>query len=243
MSHRYQTEAAIKLVGGVRYSYALRGDGQTVTELVPGDEQRAALDVILQTLSAETLMLSEEIIAQMPPRAYGDRRHREVFDIRTGVTLDPVAMAETAADMTLEVLLHPARATRLVEQHARNVGIPDLEFVLGELVNETWGRSYANGLSGQVERAVGNRMLEHLMRLSQNEAASQSARDVTLVAILRLRNRVENRALSDWEYRSALHRIEQFLEDPEEYTPEPAPDLPPGSPIGAGHESCSVSER
>ena len=32
--HRYQTEAAAKEVGGLNYRYALRGDGQVITEIV-----------------------------------------------------------------------------------------------------------------------------------------------------------------------------------------------------------------
>ena len=40
MLHRYQVEAASKLVGGMDYTFALRGDGQTATQIVPAAEQR-----------------------------------------------------------------------------------------------------------------------------------------------------------------------------------------------------------
>ena len=46
MFHRYQTEAAVKVLGGVDYSYAMRGDGQVVTQTVSGNEQRRALAVL-----------------------------------------------------------------------------------------------------------------------------------------------------------------------------------------------------
>ena len=39
--HRYQTEAASKVLGGLYYTYAVRGDGQKITERIPGAEQRA----------------------------------------------------------------------------------------------------------------------------------------------------------------------------------------------------------
>ena len=32
--HRYQTEATAKVIGGLNYRYALRGDGQPITEMV-----------------------------------------------------------------------------------------------------------------------------------------------------------------------------------------------------------------
>ena len=39
MFHRYQVEAVSKLVGGLYYTYAVRGDGQNVTERVSPEEQ------------------------------------------------------------------------------------------------------------------------------------------------------------------------------------------------------------
>ncbi|NNK10015.1 MAG: zinc-dependent metalloprotease, partial [Flavobacteriaceae bacterium] len=33
--HRYQTEAAVKSIGGLNYNYAVKGDGQTVVETLP----------------------------------------------------------------------------------------------------------------------------------------------------------------------------------------------------------------
>ena len=49
--HRYQTEAAAKVLGGLEYTYALRGDGQTVTSIVPASEQRRTIKLLIETLS------------------------------------------------------------------------------------------------------------------------------------------------------------------------------------------------
>src|SRR5256885_2113168 len=43
MLHRYQVEAASKFVGGMDYTFTLRGDGQTPTQIVAPAEQRRAL--------------------------------------------------------------------------------------------------------------------------------------------------------------------------------------------------------
>ena len=48
--HRYQAEAVTKLVGGMYYTYALRGDGQVVTKAVSKEEQRKALNAIIDRL-------------------------------------------------------------------------------------------------------------------------------------------------------------------------------------------------
>src|SRR5690606_38679794 len=42
--HRYQAEASSKIIGGLNYRYALRGDGQPVTEMVSSAQQQKALD-------------------------------------------------------------------------------------------------------------------------------------------------------------------------------------------------------
>ncbi|MFM9074525.1 MAG: zinc-dependent metalloprotease, partial [Bacteroidota bacterium] len=50
---RYQTEAVSKVVGGLNYRYALRGDGQPVTELLSPAVQQKALDALLKSASVD----------------------------------------------------------------------------------------------------------------------------------------------------------------------------------------------
>ena len=45
--HRYQIEAAAKVIGGIEYNYALKGDGQQKTKLLPYDQQMKALNSLL----------------------------------------------------------------------------------------------------------------------------------------------------------------------------------------------------
>ncbi|HYU30610.1 MAG TPA: zinc-dependent metalloprotease, partial [Thermoanaerobaculia bacterium] len=48
--HRYELDAALKMVGGVDYTYAVRGDGQSGQTPVEAKRQREALRVILEVL-------------------------------------------------------------------------------------------------------------------------------------------------------------------------------------------------
>ncbi|HRJ16314.1 MAG TPA: zinc-dependent metalloprotease, partial [Saprospiraceae bacterium] len=57
LAHRYQVEAAAKVVGGVQYSYAMRGDGQTPALPVDDKLQRDALAALLLTLDPKNLVL------------------------------------------------------------------------------------------------------------------------------------------------------------------------------------------
>ena len=58
--HRYQVEGATKVVGGLDYNYALKGDGQLTTQPVDVSAQRQTLDAILKTISAETLAIPKD---------------------------------------------------------------------------------------------------------------------------------------------------------------------------------------
>jgi hypothetical protein len=113
LSHRYQAEATAKVLGGLSYTYALRGDGQKPTERVPAAAQRRALEALLATIRPEALALSENLLQTIPPRPLGYWRHRETFQSRTGVTFDPLSVAEIAANHTVSLILHPERAARL----------------------------------------------------------------------------------------------------------------------------------
>lgn len=143
MSHRYQVDAASKLLGGLFYTYAVRGDGQTVTEIVSPEQQRRALQALLATLTPEALAIPEQILALIPPRAYGYSRDRETFRIRTSVTFDPLAAAETAANETVRFLLHPARAARLIEYHALDSQNPGFAEIVDKLLAATWQKNTA----------------------------------------------------------------------------------------------------
>src|SRR5882762_8691294 len=130
MLHRYQVEAASKLIGGMDYAFALRGDGQTATQIVAAAEQRRALAAVLATLKPEALELPESLLKIIPPRPPEYERGREDFKIRTYPAFDALAPAEAAAQHTLQFLFNAERAERLVEFHARDKANPSLEEVL-----------------------------------------------------------------------------------------------------------------
>ncbi len=100
MFHRYQLEAAAKTLGGMHYNYALRGE-ELKLEMVSPRDQLACLDAMLKTIEADFLAIPEVILDIIPPKPLGYQRDREHFKSRTGITFDPLAAAESAADQTL----------------------------------------------------------------------------------------------------------------------------------------------
>jgi hypothetical protein len=137
--HRYELEAASKMVGGLEYTYALRGDGQPPSKPVPAADQRRALAAVLEVLSPETLDLPEPVIDLLLPRPGEFRPNEEMFIGLTSPTFDPLSAAATASDMAVRLLLRPERAARLVDFHRRDPSLPGLEEVIKGLEDKTFG--------------------------------------------------------------------------------------------------------
>jgi hypothetical protein len=236
--HRYQTEAAAKLIGGLDYRYNLRGDGQPGPAIVDAVAQKKALAAVLKTLSPETLTLPERILKLLPPVPPGYPRTRESFPSHTGLTFDPVAAAESSADLTLGVLLDPARASRLIEYHMRAPGSLSLRGVL-EAVSAAVAERPEGGhtMSSEVERAVEFRALEAMLGLAVNPAASSQARAIARSHIEDVLKQLTSAApLEDTAeaiHRAALiDRIKRFDADPAKFVPAAPVAAPPGMPIG-----------
>jgi hypothetical protein len=238
LMHRYQTEAAVKLIGGLDYRYQLRGDGQPNPEIVTSAEQKKALDAVLKTLSPEALTLPESLLAIIPPRPPGLPRTAESFPSETGLTFDPIAAAESAADLTLAGLLDPARASRIVQYHMRVAGSLSLRGMLEAISAATAERREAgHTMSSEVERAVEFRALEAMLSLAVNPKASSQSRAIVRSHLMdelkQLTNATPLADTAEAIHRAALiDRIQEFEKDPAKFTPAAPIAAPPGMPIG-----------
>jgi hypothetical protein len=236
--HRYQVEAAVKEIGGLDYRYQLRGDGQQNPKIVAPADQEKALTAILKTLSPETLTLPESLLEILPPRPPGLRRTQESFPSETGLTFDPIATAESAADLTLAGLLDPARAARLVQYHMREPNAPSLRSVLEAISKATADRPEGgHTMSSEVERAVEFRGLEAMLSLAVNPQTSSQARAIARSHIDDLLKAWTSEApptdTAEAIHRSALvDRIHEFERDPDKFVPVKPIEAPPGMPIG-----------
>ncbi|MFC1477630.1 zinc-dependent metalloprotease, partial [candidate division KSB1 bacterium] len=240
--HRYQIEAASKVLGGVYYYYNIRGDRQQLPEIVSPDEQREALHTLLNTIDTGVLALDERIINLIPPRPPGYGESPELFSGRTGAVFDPVAAAETAADLTVTMLLNPERAARLVDFHARDASYPGLGEVIDKLLQTTWYRTRGAGYHAEIQRAVDNIALSNLLRLAANTTAAPQARALTMLKINELKIWLTAQLdfqlgeLQEAHYFYGLKQIEQFEKDPEKLMISSPLRAPNGSPIGMINE-------
>jgi hypothetical protein len=238
MYHRYQVEAAAKLVGGEDYTFSLRGKGDKNPQIISPEEQRRALTAVLDTLKPENLALPESVLRLIPPRPPGYPRTREDFRIRTFPNFDALAPPEAIANHVCDFLLNQERAARLVEFHARDSRNPGLFEVLDKILDATLKAPVRTGYQGEIQRTVDMVVLQDLMALASGERASNEVRAIAEFRLEFLRNWLrqqmdltrDDNQVAFLSY--AANQIKRFQEDPKKMNLTKANDPPDGQPIG-----------
>jgi hypothetical protein len=236
--HRYQVEAASKLIGGEDYTFSLRSRGDGNPQIVSAEEQRRALMAVLDTLKPEALALPESLLRLIPPRPSGFPRTREDFRIRTQPTFDAFAPAEAVADHVSGFLLNQERAARLVEFHARDARYPGLVEVVDKILAATWKAPVAGGYPGEIQHTVNMVVLGDLMSLAAGERASNQVRAIAELKLEQLKAWLgTQRSLTADENQRAFlfyatEQIKRFQEDPKKMNLTRPQDPPDGQPIG-----------
>ncbi len=240
LHHRFQMAAALKSVGGLYFTYALKTKNGVnparYREIVAPERQREALNAVLDTLKPEELALSPRLVALIPPHATGyDDGISEYFAGRTAPALDVIGLATIAADMTLAGLLEPRRAARMIAFHAEN-GSPHFRETTDALITRVFKTApakmpYHLAILKAEQRLLVNRLMDLAAR---NDAASQ-VRAVANEALHGLNEMLKARLTraADAHDRLLQHDIERFLTRPDApRTQTPALPTPPGEPIG-----------
>ena len=234
--HRYQLQAAAKFIGGQYFSYAMRGDGQVpVTGPVVAAEQERALQAILGTLQPEFLSLAPVLLQSLPPRPPGYPANRELFARSTGDIFDPLAPAQAATVLSLQVLLNPQRAARSNRLRELYPSQPPFTQVLERLVQASWKKG-AGPEHAQLQQQVNSQVLQGMIDLAANPASTDQVRAQVWQQLDGLDEWLQQQATvdPDWQahYRLARALIKSGMGNPlpaEQVLPKP----PPGSPIGS----------
>jgi hypothetical protein len=233
--HRYQTEAVSKLVGGMDYSYALRGGPEKIVSSLAPEEQRRALKVLIRTIDAKELAIPADKRGLFPPRAFGYPRNRESFKSELGLAFDPFGAAATASNMTFSFLLHPERAARLLSQKAMNQDQLGLSELIAELIDNTFLKQHKDPYLREIQNHINEQLLESLYDLAADPGNYKGIRAVVaqhlknLAASLSESQRgADQKALDQF----VSMEIMEFLKNPEKHKVRKAPKIPDGSPIG-----------
>lgn len=229
--HRYQTEAAVKLIGGLDYNYKVKGDNAPAVTSVPGKIQSDALRAIMSTLSVRHLAIPEDKLALFPPRAFGYWRGRESFSSKTGMSFDALSAAATSADLTLGLLLHPERANRLIQESAAAGTGVSLATVLDGFDMEIFVNPKGSPYQQEVARTIQYTSLQHIIKLAANSRAIGQVKAIVMSYLDKLEQRMTKS--NDYFNKQLAREIAAFKKEPKEYKPTSAPKIPDGSPIGS----------
>jgi Met-zincin/Domain of unknown function (DUF5117) len=195
--HRYQVEAASKLLGGIYSTYSVAGGGNGAASGVAGTTQTAALDALLATLAPNALDVPSDLVPQLSAGWSGDSdRQTDIEVMRTagGTVFDPLVAAQVAAQVTLEAMLAPERLARMTDQHREDPAKPGPEAVAARLLGLVDAPAASARLNA-VRRAVGTRVVLSLAKAAGDTATGS-------IAASRL-----EQALYDWARAQAARRF------------------------------------
>lgn len=165
LHHRYSLEGLVKYVGGMDFRYAMRGDGQVPTTILPAASQRRALGMALDALEPAALAVPERVMALIPPVPYQGDESFEWLSSAGGTSFDQVSLAGGLATEVIEGLMDRERLARVVQFAGRDASLPSIDEVLSTIVKRSWGTAAAADPGAQllrrtVQRVVLNTLLD-----------------------------------------------------------------------------------
>ncbi len=234
LHHRYSLEGLVKYVGGMDFRYAMRGDGQTPTTIVPAAEQRRALTMALDALQPAALAVPERVMALIPPAPPGGDGSLEWIGSAGGTSFDQISLAGGLATEVIEGLMDRERLARVVMLHARDPQLPTLADVLGGILERTWYTPVPTSPNEQaIRRAVQRVVLNTFLDRAGDTRALADVRQVTAMHLTMLSERLSTMTdgpPADRALRAAARReIDAFLDgadDPSRRSRFPVIPLP-----------------
>ncbi len=232
LHHRFQLQAAGKLVGGHEYRYGYAGSELAKNEFVPAEIQSAAVLALIDTIRPSELLLSEETIKSISPRPYSSIRDQEMLPSQTGRIFDGLAAARVAVNLTLDELLHPQRLSRLARQANSTPGQMSPTDLINTMFRELWipGQSSER----QIVRITKEAFIERLLKLADNSTTDVEVRKAAFGGLRILGEANPAPDDVDVQFHNLIRwRVNRFLERPYPVLSDPESlDVPPGSPIG-----------
>ena len=245
--HRYQTEAAVKLIGGMDYNYSLVGDNQQDYYHIQKVNQIQALNSLMKTLHPDFLAIPKDKLQLFPPRAFGYPRTRESFKSNLGVAFDPFSVAETSADMTLSLILRPKRLNRLILQHSLDNSNLSLDELYDLILKKTIFLKSSNitelqdSYLEEIQHIVNTTFLKNVFNVINSSSSYSQVKSISNELIRKISSELSSKRRKDYKlskyYSHYLEMISNFHKDPKEYEIIDSLKIPDGSPIGT--DNCS----
>ena len=226
-AHRYQSEAAGKWLGGYDYRYQVKTAGEPLQyQAIAGAAQQRALTALLSTINPATLALPAAVEQSIPPKAYGYANNRESPQGYSGLVLDPLSLAEAAAQHSFGILLNSERLARLQWQHQNDSSVPSVATLLSAIWQQLQTPAPAKPL---IPRRLQVNYLQQLSQLAQSEQLAPEIRAELLVQLDKIQQ--QHKAGNDAHAKLLSQLAIQAQKDAANLTKLKAILPPPGSPI------------
>lgn len=235
--HRYQIDATAKLVGGVDFTYGVRGDGHEASTPVPADRQREAMDALLAVVSPAELDLNDgllDLLTASQATTVAKQTSIELF--QEGPVFDVTGAADVVAGIVFSDLFAPARLNRLVEARRRDPNQPGVE----ELLSKAFAAvsPAATGRQAEIARRVRWRLVTTLAGVQRDKSLSPTAAALIRGGLAGYGKSLR-KARGDAADLAQARDLSAILLDPDPArlavladSLKTAPRLPPGPPIG-----------
>lgn len=237
--NRYQVEAVSKLIGGVAYSYAVKGyDERPNIHPVDVKTQEQAVEALLKTVAPNYLQIPQHIKALIPPPAYGYNKDRESFAGNTGFLLDPLAAAAAATNNLFHFMFQSERLARINQQKDY-----DLKAYYDQICQTIFNAKVNTDEERKINQIVQTSFVTNLIQAGIQNPDLQ----VKAISKYYLQEEVKPKYLTkngdSFEDKAHLAALIEMITnatiDPESWTKPQIQEMPPGSPIGCGgfHDS------
>ncbi|KWV92535.1 zinc-dependent metalloprotease [Erythrobacter sp. AP23] len=227
--HRYQAEAAAKLIGGYDYSYSVAGSYGHGTTAIDESSQRLALQNLLSALEPDFLTVPASLIPALSAGRNGSPNRQ--FDVEIMPTagpsiFDPFVASEIGAEIVLRLLLEPSRLDRMLVQANADSSAPLVDQLFDGLHDVAM-----RGSQSLVAQRIASRTIADVMALAHDPKASPSARILAEEWLQRAARELESRrggghwaqmlaeVIRDQDRRAEFLRLNR------------PPQIPPGAPI------------
>ena len=248
--HRYQTEAAAKIIAGMDYNYSLTGSNQSQFSYLDKSTQLDALSSLMKTLEADFLAIPKDKLELFPPRAFGYPRTRESFKSNLGPAFDPFSACETSADMTLSLILRPKRLNRLIYQHSldnSNLSLNELYDYISEktiFLNNSSNLSRDDAYLNEIQHIVNLTLLKRIFSVINDESSSFQVKSISNDFLNKLSREFSSKKNSNLKLSKYsdyyLKMIRDFERNPKAYKSNIPLKIPDGSPIGM--DNCNLHQ-
>ncbi|QDE32633.1 zinc-dependent metalloprotease [Shewanella polaris] len=232
---RFQITAAAKWIGGTDYSYQQVGAGVRWNYVRP-KMQLAAVDALLASLQTESLLVPNNVLQALVPKAGNYRKTRESFGSNLGVITDPVAMGEVMSRHIVSQLLAPERLNRVSQEYMEDSQQLSVVKLIDKLAAATLYQDLPSGQGLALQMRVNTVVVDSLLAAYHNPTTAPEVKAQLAARVDYIIKQLKRRSNRGSDYQSAhydwlFQGITKGMDDAIYRLITKPIEMPPGSPI------------